>query len=326
MPFELVHPEWLLLTPALFALFLLLRQRVRFLQHLHIDRISLYLPFDVGKSDSQVSGQKTRLLNWILLFLMSLSMAQPVVKTKIVLPPENTKDIFFIIDTSVGMSIKDYSINKQELDRLSLVKALLIQFLEQLNNNRTGVMVYAEQAYVLTPLTMDKELAITNIKRVRPALAGRRNNLEKALTTYLEYSKTLDSKPTVVVLSQGANLEGSGKITEVVERFKSNDTRLHFIGLGSESSRRASSNKLIYDPIDKNLLSGLAVTTGGDFFWAGDESNLETTLLKIKSAETEYVTNKDIVFLQQYYLWPMYGVLLLLLMSQANVCFRRFKQ
>ena len=326
MPFELVNPEWLFITPALFVLYLLIKQRLSFLQYSHIDRVSLYLPFDLDQTGVQKPGKKTRLLNWIFLFLLSISLAQPVVETRIAVAPEHTKDIFFIIDTSVGMSIKDYSINNQELDRLSLVKALLIQFVETLNDNRTGTMVYAEQAYVLTPLTMDKDLAVTNIKRVRPALAGRRNNLAKALTTYFQYSKTLDSKPTVVVLSQGANLEGSGNITEIVKKFKSNGTRLHFVGLGSESPRRTSSNKLIYDPIDKALLSDLASTTGGNFFWAGNESSLETTLLKIKSSETEYVANKDIVFLQQYYMWPLYAFLLLLLLKQANAYIKRFKQ
>ena len=326
MPYEFENIAWLSLTPTLFIVYQLLKNKIRFWKNAHIDRISLYIPFDDIASNNASTTKKIPLVNWLLIFLISISLAQPVTKTKVPVSPERTNDIFFIIDTSVGMSIKDYLVNDEELDRLSLVKALLIEFVTSLTNNRIGTIVYAENAYVLTPLTTDKELVVANIKRIRSAVAGRRNNLEKALNTYLQYSKTLGSKPTVVVLSQGSNLEGSGNIDHVVSRFRNSHIKLHFVGVGSEKLVGTSSNKLIYDPINRDLLSGLANKTGGDFFWAGNEKSLDSSLKSIKSTETIIIPDSDNVFKQQFYMWPLYLFLLILFFRQAILSINRFKK
>lgn len=305
---ELEQPAWLALPVILAIIYALYLQKLSLQNSKHYANIvSVYLPFNFKSySISPHHHQNKHILNWILILLMSISLSQPVKKTRIATNPEKLQDIFFIIDTSVGMSIRDYSIEKKEVDRLSLVKALLINFVSQLKDNRIGTMVYADNAYILTPLSRDKELVINNIKRIRPAIAGRRNNMGNALSTFLEFSKTLSTKPAVIVLSQGANLDRSHDMNELVKLFNAKNIRLHFIGMGSDSKKQTSTNKLIYDPIDKAILSILAKNTGGEFYWAGKQGDMETTLSSIKSSETTLVKTKEIFQTEHYYMWPLY--------------------
>jgi len=329
MPIEFDSPGWLLLVPALFITYLISHNYFLRNQSVHQDMVSVYLPLGLNQInylEKRINKNSFGYVNWLMITILSIALANPVIKTKIPVPPEETRDIFFIIDTSVGMSIKDYAINENELDRLNLVKALLIEFIGQLNNSRTGTMVYADQAYILTPLTNDKKLARSNIKRIRTAVAGRRNNLTHALNTYLKYKKTISANPSVIVLSQGSNLENSGSLNTIISRYNQQNIKLHFIGLGAESHGDKTTSKLIYDPIDRKLLSDLASTTGGDFFWAGNDHRLESTLLKIKASETETVLAEDIYRTEYYYRWPLYLFLCLLLSRQAFVFFRRYRR
>jgi len=327
MSYELIQPYWLFLTPALVLLQIVFsRYSILNKQKNNLETPSVYLPYLIKNTDSGIrSKSKISYFNWLIIFLFSLSLSQPVNKIKKQTNPDSLKDIIFMIDTSVGMSIKDYSLNGKAVDRITLLKAVLIEFIGQLEGNRMGLVVYADSAYTLVPLTRDKNLLIHSVSRIEPAIAGRRNDLSNALSTVIKQFDFGQKKPSVIILSQGANIETSLSPILLAQKYKELLIKLHFVGLGSLKDQSNSSTGLIFDPIDNKLLKKLSGITGGEYFWAGKSDNLNKILSAISRSESFSVKKSDYFLTVNYYQWILYIVMIMLSMSTIRHWVHRLK-
>ena len=326
MPVYFQNPEWFSLIPVLIIIKLIFsRLAASKIQPVLAEYTSVYLPHLTAteiKRSRHNAGIKS-IVNWLVIILMTTALAQPVSRIRIQANPDSLRDIIFVIDTSVGMSINDYELGNNEVDRLTLLKAVLTDFVKNLEGNRMGLMVYADRAYTLSPLTRDKQLLEFNINRITPALAGRQNNLSNALNTVIKQYDFSDKKPSVVIMSQGANLEGDINPLTVARNFKERNIKLHFIGLGSVNKITNTKVSLIYDPIDDKLLRKLSEITGGEFFWAGKSDNLNSILNAIKKTEKFDVKLSDLYRITDHYIWMMYLVLTILSGSMLFNMFRK---
>lgn len=310
--FEL--PLWFFLLPILLVLSLLIKKSGKKQNDKH-NLTSIYLPSFFGSNTpfTESSRKERKLLSWFLIILMTSALAQPVKTVKKQTNPDTLRDIIFIVDTSVGMSISDYVLKSESVSRLTLLKAVLTDFIEKLPNNRIGLMVYADEAYALSPLTRDKSLISYAISQIQPAVSGRQNNISNALNSVLKQYDFKKSKPSVVLLSQGANIEGDINPIEIANRFKSKQIKLHVIGLGSNEETNDNGNKLIFDSIDEKLLKQLSKTTNGEFFWVGKSNNLHDIFRTIMESETIEIKKDTYYFFENYYYIPLYLVLFIII-------------
>lgn len=310
--FEL--PLWFLLLPILLILSLLIKKSGKKQNDKH-NLTSIYLPSFFGSNISftESSRKERKLLSWFLIILMTSALAQPVKKIQKQTNPDTLRDIIFIVDTSVGMSISDYVLKSEPVSRLTLLKAVLTDFIDKLPSNRIGLMVYADEAYALSPLTRDKSLISYAISQIQPAVSGRQNNISNALNSVLKQYDFKKSKPSVVLLSQGANIEGDINPIEIANRFKLKKIKLHVIGLGSNKKTDNNDNKLIFDSIDEKLLKQLSTTTNGEFFWVGKSNNLHDIFRTIMESETIEIKKDTYYFFENYYYIPLYLALIIII-------------
>lgn len=318
------QPAWFYLLPTIGIVIYLLDKFKIIKKYQHAAAsVSIYLPvLQKFNTNSSHTGSRNSLFLWLCILLITCSLAQPVSRTKIPASPDNIKDIIFLVDVSVGMSIKDYQLQEISLDRLTLLKAVLSDFVSNLTGSRIGVLVYADKAFTLIPLSRDRQLLQQSITRIQPAIAGRQNNLSNALTTVLREFDFTATIPTVVVLSQGANLDGNISPLLIAQQFIEKKIKLHFIGLGSDSSASDTSVKLIFDPIDHKLLQTMASVTGGEFFWAGKSESLNSILSIIKKAETIQLAKSEQYLITNHFRWPLYLLLALVFGRQTLGLFR----
>lgn len=317
MPVQFEQPLWLAAIPLAILIYITLSRFTSITRkNRNLNMISVYLPVLSEQSfDEKASVRKsTNWINWLILILMLVALSQPVTKEKQLTTPDTLRDIIFVVDTSVGMSIRDYQLKSNTIDRLTLLKAVLTNFIRSLQGNRIGIMSYADEAYSLIPLTRDKALLQHGINRIQMATAGRQNNLSNALNSVIKHYDFSDKKPSIIVLSQGANIEGDISPYKVAESFKHKKIKLHFVGLGSGQQHDNRHIKLIFDPIDIKLLKKMSSITGGEFFWAGESASLNKTLAAIADSETIDVKKADYYLVKNYYMYILYLVLILVVL------------
>ena len=65
--------------------------------------------------------------------------------------PTTGRDLMLAIDISGSMATEDMQVNNDYVDRLSVVKAVISQFLDARKGDRVGLVLFGTNAYVQAP-------------------------------------------------------------------------------------------------------------------------------------------------------------------------------
>jgi len=285
-------------------------------QHYRHPLASLLAKKQTSTQTKTSSGAIKKWLTYaILLGLLHLGLAQPYrLGEKLPAPPQY-RDIIFLVDTSVSMVLRDYLVQGQRTDRMSMVKSVLQHFIKGLPGSRLSLIIFSEQAYTLVPLTTDHELLEFQLQRLQAAsLTGRRTDPGNALlytlntlTPHLQAGE----KPVLVLLTDASrpvrNIDPRGAATLI----KQKGLRLHTIamGAGSDAAKENTVSSLIYQPANFKLLQEIAKAGGGEFFWADSQNSLNQVLQNIKTSEKQYIKLEPVFIKIPLYYWPLLAAL-----------------
>jgi Ca-activated chloride channel family protein len=133
----------LLLLVPVYALFRL-RQRRR--------RTVLYPPlqYRAGKSGWRFWKQLAPQLELMLLAAAVVGLAGPYKETRLDLIEDEGVDIMLVLDVSLSMLAEDLPPN-----RLEALRRIARDFVARAGGNRIGIVIFAKDSYVQTPLTTD---------------------------------------------------------------------------------------------------------------------------------------------------------------------------
>jgi len=139
-------------------------------------------------------------------------------------------DIFIILDISNSMLAEDIKPNRLEKSK-QIIKTLLLK----LGSDRVGIVLFAGDAFVYLPLTIDLSIANMMISEADPQLSQPQGtNINSALsTTFYAIERSKVKKPMVILFSDGENFEDDpneilkdmGFETEIVEEKLSPESR-----------------------------------------------------------------------------------------------------
>jgi len=261
----------------------------------------------------------------VLSAFISASLAQPYQVGKQLPEPPRYRDIMFVVDTSINMILRDYAVQGQRVQRMTMMKDVLSHFIDQLQGNRMGVIAFSEQAYTLVPMTTDYVLLNTQIQRLDSAtLTGRTNNLSHALLyTYKQlvgdsHGDELDVRPVVVLLTS-VNRPTRDMDPKAVARFyKQNSFYLHTVAIGAPDyiGEEKNSVSLIYHPANFKLLEDVATESGGLFFWAKNTDSLKQAIQTIQQASLRKVEAQARYIEIPLYHWPLLAALVWIILWQ----------
>jgi len=254
-------------------------------------------------------------------------LAQPVRLGTRIEALATSADILLIIDTSISMVMKDYQLEGQQVDRMSMIQALLDRFARRFSGKRIGIVLLGEQPQILLPPSEDKALVRYMIHQLKPTVSGRQAALGDAVAVAAEYIKSDKiNNETVLVLISSADAP-SGRLSPIagVERAIDAAAILHPIAIGSSDMQASKTGELIYEPVDLKLLQQMAQMTGGESFHAVDVATMDAALRRIEQRHQimpdKNADDKTAPRLQQpLYQWPLLTALLLLMwiVLQAN--------
>jgi len=249
---------------------------------------ALFVPFfqALTRLDQHASQRVSRsvwtailaILCWLLLVIAA---ARPQWVGEPVQLPASGRDLKLVVDVSGSMEAQDMQIAGQTANRLQVVKSVVGDFVKRRTGDRLGLILFAARAYTQAPLTFDRA---TVERLLYEAEIGIIEENATAIGDGIGLGvKHLQKRPltsrVLIMLTDGVNNAGSITPQQAGDLARDDGVKIYTIGIGAEA---ASSNTLFgprtINPsadLDEGTLTSIAENTGGKFFRARDQRELE---------------------------------------------------
>lgn len=226
-------------------------------------------------------------ITWIALVT---ALARPVWYGDPVTTQPKHRDLMLVLDLSYSMSQEDMQYGDQYIDRLSAVKNVVSDFVKQREGDRLGLVLFADHAYLQTPLTLDRETIANQVNSLVLRLIGDKTAIGEGIG--LATKTFVDSEApqrVMVLLSDGSNTSGVLEPLEAAKIAKKYNATIYTIGVGAGEmvvkeffmTRKVNTAK----DLDEKTLKEIADLTGGQYFRARNADELATIYDTINSLE-----------------------------------------
>ncbi len=226
--FELESPIYfylLALLPIIVALFLfnLFWKRKRQATFADLELFNQLAP-------EKSSFKPTLKLGVLLLALacIIIALVNPKMGTKMETVKRQGIDIVFAVDISKSMLAEDVAPN-----RLEKTKQIVSQIINQLGNDRVGIVGYAGSAYPVLPMTTDYSIAKMYLQSMNTNMVSSQGTaFNDAIQLAVDFFDVKDTSKLIVLISDGED-HGEG-VEDAVELAKEKGVRIITIGVGTE--------------------------------------------------------------------------------------------
>ena len=318
--YELSQPEWLWLLPVILGInFILKLNTLKYIIKSAAagladisDKQRLLHPL-VNRLNVSISPLKIKksfgVIKTLILVLLILALTQPIKVGKKLPDPPQERDIIFIVDTSVSMILRDYMLNGERIDRMSLLKGVLDSFIHKLKGERMSIIVFGDHAYTLVPLTSDEFLLRKMLSRVQATMAGRFNAMGEAIALAVKQATKNDSnnkrKRVLVLLTDADQPTGDIDPIAAAQLAKNAKLPLYTIAIGAttHAAEEKQQGGLLYSPVDLDLIQKLSSITGANNYQAGNPNALKNAIQAISLHETNKQKIKPQFFREPLYYW-----------------------
>lgn len=260
-------------------------------------------------------------LRYLALTCFIIALARPEKVDSSSQVEESGIDMMLAIDLSPSMQALDYHKDGQELSRVEVVRDTVGSFIEARPNDRIGMVAFAGEAYLMSPLTLDHDWLLQNVERLQVGLAGDATAIGSAIAASANRLRDQPAKSKIIVLlTDGAN--NAGKITPLAAAAAAQalGIKIYTIGAGSNDVAKFPTHDVfgrrifvtIPVDIDVNSLQKIADMTGGKFFRAADTDTLQNVYKEINKLETSRVAVKHFEHVQEYFMFALFPGLVFL--------------
>lgn len=150
--------------------------------------------------------------NWLIplvLTLFSIASAQPVWQGAWLKPPPLGRELVLLVDASKSMSIGDFSVGGQSVERLTVLKSLINRFVEARTGDKVGLVIFGDRASTLLPPTFDHELVQAMLARIPVGIAGENTALGEAVGLALKSIRGGSGRrPALLLFTDGDSTAG----------------------------------------------------------------------------------------------------------------------
>lgn len=219
-------------------------------------------------------------------------------------------DIILTLDISSSMSSLDF----EPKNRLEIAKQVVDTFIKERPNDRLGLVIFSSGAFTQCPLTLDHDLLIELLKKVKMGLIEDGTAIGNALAVSVGRLKDSEAKSKVIILlTDGMNNRGEIAPLDAAKLAADNKIKVYTIGAGREGTAMMPVNDPVYGKrlvevevkIDEDTLRKIASQTGGEYFRAQNTKALEKIYSKINKLEKTIMKPKYYVDYEPEYRFPM---------------------
>lgn len=249
----------------------------------------------------------------LLWLLLCLAAARPQRLDEMAELPLTGRDLLLAIDVSGSMAAQDMSIGGTPVDRLTAVKVVAGEFIARRVGDRIGLILFGQQAYLLTPLTYDRDSARYQLETSAVGIAGRETAIGDAIGLAV---KRLRDRPqgqrVLVLLTDGVNTAGALPPDKASELARDAGVRIYTIGIGGDAPSTSMFGMLLPTPaaeIDEALLQRVAEASGGRYFRARDTQELAGIYAELDRLEPAAEGGERLRPQQELFVYPLASAL-----------------
>jgi Ca-activated chloride channel family protein len=265
--------------------------------------------------------------------LLVTALARPQFGSRVETVRREGRDVLIALDLSASMVAEDMAPN-----RLEKAKFAIADLIDQLDGDRVGLVAFAGEAFVQSPLTLDYGAARLFLNAMDPDMMSvQGTNLGQAIAVSLDaFAATERRHRVLVVITDGEDHEG--EVDDAITRATDEGVVIYTVGIGSpdgvpipdfdasgqaQGFKRDGDGAVVTTRLDEATLQLLAERTGGTYYRASP-AGTELALLAGELAGgdgREFESEQVTLFDEQYQLFL--GLALLLLFADVLVSDRR---
>lgn len=233
-------------------------------------------------------------------------------------------DIVLAVDVSGSMRALDLRRPDEIATRLDIAKETIAGFIEKRPSDRIGLIAFAREPYLVSPLTLNHDWLLKNLERLHIGLIDEAGTaIGAALVMSSNRLRDLPAKSRIIILlTDGEETVGQIPPVAAAEAAKTFDVKVYTIAAGKTGrvpvpkldsqgqfiKNRAGQVVLERNYMDSNIdeetLKEIASITDGKFFRATDAKDLENVYEEIDKLERTEVKLKHYSSYTELFLWP----------------------
>ncbi|MEY4925685.1 MAG: hypothetical protein RI894_121 [Bacteroidota bacterium] len=334
--FRFEHPSFLyalLLVPLIILFWFLMarRKKALFARMGNTDTLKRLIPDDEPYKHNLKFGL------WIVAFMAILiALANPQIGNKKERVKRKSVDVILALDVSRSMMAQDIVPN-----RLERAKQFSVRLIDELKGNRIGTVVFAGNAYLQMPLTIDYATASVFIKSANCEMTPVQGTaigeaVAKAVEAYPKDSKT---HKALIIVTDGEDHDSDA--TAAVRKAANAGVLIFTVGVGGLKSvpipeitedgvtrfKIDESGKQIATKLNETALKDLAEAGNGAYFNIATSNNDDVATALRKSVDelekSEFETRMFSSYESYYQYFVLFALICLLL--DSYISFRKNK-
>ena len=230
-------------------------------------------------------------------------------------------DIVITMDVSNSMLATDIS-----PDRLARAKQFISKLLDNLQDDRTGLVVFAGNAYVQMPLTFDKEAARMYVSATNPDdISAQGTSISDALKKAdLLLGEQTERFRSVILITDGETHDDNA--FEAAKELASKGVMINTIGIGSPegsmitdssgNTKKDASGQAVISKLNEQILQQIASATNGKYVHLqNSDAAVKEITGQFSQIEKKALGDTSLFTYKTFYAWLAVPMLLLLVIE-----------
>ncbi|WP_440056743.1 vWA domain-containing protein (plasmid) [Pseudoalteromonas sp. T1lg65] len=253
-------------------------------------RIPSFANLQLNAPQYKQSGGRVKWVELLVWLLLVTALANPTWLDDPVVVPNEGRDIMLAVDLSGSMQEQDMEYQGRYVDRLSVVKAVVSDFIEKRQGDRLGLILFGDTAFLQTPLTRDLKTVSQMLTEAQIGLVGQATAIGDAIGLSVKrFEKREESNRILILLTDGKNTSGNLKPDEALILAREEGIKVYTVGVGSDGQRGFGLFGMSAfgggNAIDEETLMHIAKETGGEYFRAKDVAGLQNIYAMLDTLE-----------------------------------------
>ncbi|MDD3080166.1 MAG: VWA domain-containing protein [Paludibacter sp.] len=322
--FRFAHPEYLFLLsviPVLIGIFIYTtaQKRKKIKLFGHPDVLASLMP-NVSKMRPQVKFY----IQLFAMFLIIIVLAQPQFGTKMEKSKRKGIEVMIALDVSNSMMAQDI-----QPSRLEKSKQVLSKLIDDMDNDRVGLVVFAGDAYTQLPITVDYVSAKMFLSAITPKLVPRQGTaigsaIDLCIKSFGE--KKDNAGRSIILITDGENHEddavGAAKLA------KESGITVNVIGMGKSDGApipvdgtmsfwKDKDGNVVVSKLNEEMCKSIADAGGGIYVRADNTNNAYKVVAKEldKLSKSEFQSKVFSDYNEQFQSFALIALILLVVDS-----------